>query len=297
MVDDSAGGGPHESTSGWRAIRAALPATRRELEAELETVVTENRFTIAVLFPLVGAVSLVASAEGLVPEPLAFNPWFLLVGVAVMRAPLVVGVLPLVDRRALSWIGLLTAYTYAIEYVGVRTGWPYGFFEYGVSLGPMLGGVPVALPLFFLPIVANAYLLCLLLLGSHAARALVRVAVAAVVVTMDVVLDPGAVDLGFWWYRAGGAFHGVPLSNYAGWVLSASVATIAFDRAFDHATLTRRLENCAFLLDDMVSFVLLWGGINLWFGNYVPALVAVALGAGLVRADRFDAALLTDWRR
>ncbi|WP_430506542.1 bisanhydrobacterioruberin hydratase [Haloparvum sp. PAK95] len=297
-MDDSAGGGSPEPARSWAELRAALPANRGELEATLEGVVTENRFTIAVLFPLVGAVSLVASAEGFLPGPLAFNPWFLLVGVAVMRAPLVVGVLPLVDRRALSWIGLLTAYTYAIEYVGVRTGWPYGFFEYGVSLGPMLGGVPVALPLFFLPIVANAYLLCLLLLGAHAARALVRLAVvAAVVVTMDVVLDPGAVDLGFWWYAAGGEFHGVPLSNYAGWVLSASIATVAFDRAFDHATLTQRLETCAFLLDDMVSFVLLWGGINLWFGNYVPALVAVAFGVGLVRADRFDAALLTDWRR
>jgi putative membrane protein len=45
------------------------------------------------------------------------------------------------------------------------------------------------------------------------------------------------------------------------------------------------------MLDDMVSFVILWGMINLWFGNIVPALVAVGFGVGLVRAESFDARL------
>jgi putative membrane protein len=39
----------------------------------------------------------------------------------------------------------------------------------------------------------------------------------------------------------------------------------------------------------MVSFVILWGGINLWYGNPLPVAVAAAFGLGLVRADRFDA--------
>jgi putative membrane protein len=45
-----------------------------------------------------------------------------------------------------------------------------------------------------------------------------------------------------------------------------------------------------------VSFVILWGGINVWFGNYLPALVALAFGVGLVRTERFDAGLLTPSR-
>jgi putative membrane protein len=51
------------------------------------------------------------------------------------------------------------------------------------------------------------------------------------------------------------------------------------------------------MLDDMVSFVILWGGINLWFGNLLPAAVAAAFGVGLVRADRFDTRLFAEWRR
>ncbi|WP_123619355.1 bisanhydrobacterioruberin hydratase [Halorubrum sp. CSM-61] len=285
------------STSGrLAALRARLPDTRREAERSLDRIVRENRFTIAVLFPLVGAIALVGSAEGWVPAPFAFHPWFVLFGVLVMRSPLVVGVLPAVDRRALGWVGVLVAYTYAIELFGVATGWPYGTFEYTVSLGPMLGGVPLALPVFFIPLVVNAYLLCLLLLGPRASNGWLRLAsVIAAVVAMDVVLDPGAVALGFWSF-GGGSFYGVPLSNYAGWVLSATVAVVTLDRAFAGTTLADRLWDCEFMLDDMVSFVILWGGINLWYGNLLPAAVAAAFGVGLVRADRFDASLFTQWR-
>jgi len=296
-VTDSPSPAESASTPGrLAALRSRLPDTRREAERLLDRTVRENRFTIAVLFPLVGAIALVGSAEGWVPEPLAFNPWFVLFGVLVMRSPLVVGVLPAIDRRAVGWIGVLVAYTYAIELFGVATGWPYGSFEYIVSLGPMLGGVPLALPVFFIPLVVNAYLLCLLLLGSRASNGWLRLAsVIAAVVAMDVVLDPGAVALGFWSF-GGGAFFGVPLSNYAGWVLSATVAVVTLDRAFAGTALRDRLRDCEFMLDDMVSFVILWGGINLWYGNLLPAAVAVAFGVGLVRADRFDASLFTQWR-
>jgi putative membrane protein len=275
--------------SGANAFRARLPDTRRGAEALLDRTVRENRFTIAVLFPLIGALALVGSAEGWVPEPFAFHPWFVLFGVLVMRSPLVVGVLPAIDRRALGWIGVLIAYTYAIELIGVATGWPYGTFEYTVDLGPMLGGVPMALPVFFIPLVMNAYLLCLLLLGSRASNGWLRLAsVIGAVVAMDVVLDPGAVALGFWSF-GGGSFYGVPLSNYAGWVVSATVAVVTLDRAFAGTTLRDRLVDCDFMLDDMVSFVILWGGINLWYGNLLPVAVAAAFGVGLVRAERFDA--------
>ena len=277
-------------------LRERFPADREELQTTLDATVRENRFTIAVFFPAVGAVSLVASAEGWLPEPLAFNAWLLLFGVVVMRSPLVAGVLPVMKRRAFVGVALLTTYTYAVEVVGISTGIPYGEFSYGVSLGPMAGGVPLALPVFFIPLVVNAYLLCVLLLGERAAARTVRLGVVIpTVIAMDIVLDPGAVALGFWSFADGG-FYGVPLSNYVGWTLSAVVSVVLLDASFDRDALLTRLESCEFMLDDMVSFVILWGGINLWFGNIVPALVAVGFGVGLVRAESFDARLF-DLRR
>ncbi|MFC4439047.1 MULTISPECIES: bisanhydrobacterioruberin hydratase [Natrialbaceae] len=267
--------------------------TRSTVQRRLEQLVRENRFTIAVIFPLVGAVTLIASAEGLLPEPLAYNPLLILFGTMVMRSPLLVGLLPRIGWRALGCLGVLTAYTYAIETVGVRTGWPYGAFEYTIQLGPMLfGEVPAALPLFFVPLVLNAYLLTLLVLGDRAGSVLVRIPTAiAAVVAIDLVLDPAAVAIGFWAFDSG-AYYGVPLSNYVGWIISGSVAVVLVDLAFDRTALLERVRTCAFILDDLVSFVLLWGTINLLYGNWLAAGVAGLLCLGLFRTGRYDLALV-----
>ncbi|MFD1585561.1 bisanhydrobacterioruberin hydratase [Halorientalis brevis] len=268
--------------------------TRERVETRLDDLVRENRFLIAVVFPAMGALLLVASAESLLPGPLNFNPYLILFGTLVMRLPLVAGVAPLTDRRALLAMGALTVYSYGIEYVGTTTGWPYGEFAYGIDLGPMLfGEIPLGLPVFFFPLVLNSYLLCLLLLGDRAKQWFVRLPVViAAVIAVDLVLDPGAVGLGFWAYDAGGTYYQVPWSNYLGWVLSATVAVGLFDVAFDRTALIARVQRCEFMLDDLVSFVILWGSINAYFANWVPVAIAGLFFLGLVQIERFDFAVV-----
>ena len=176
-----------------------IPRNRLDWEARLDQLIRDNRFTISVFFPLNGIVLLLGSAEGLLPEPLAFNGLLILFGTIVMRSPLLIAALPLTDRRAAASVGALTIYAYAIEYTGVHTGFPYGEFFYGVDLGPIIAGVPLGLPVFFVPLVMNAYLLCILLLGTRAEHTLTRLlTVITTVLLMDIILDPGAVALGFW---------------------------------------------------------------------------------------------------
>lgn len=267
-------------------------ARRTAAQARLETVVAENRFGIAVLAPLIGAASLLAGARGFLPAWLAFSPALLVFGTAMLRFPLAAAIAPELDRRALAVLAALCGYTYLIEHVGVTTGWPYGAFSYGVELGPMVAGVPLALPLFFLPLVLNAYFLALALLGERARAPHLRLpAAVGLVLLVDCVLDPGAVALGFWSYADGGLYYGIPLSNYLGWALSGSVAVVALDVAFDHRALRARLDACSFALDDLVSFVVLWGLVNLAYANWVPVLCTAALVCGLLATDRFDLAL------
>ncbi|MFD1634191.1 bisanhydrobacterioruberin hydratase [Haloplanus ruber] len=278
------GDGPAGATA-----RATARPTRPEMQARLDSLLREHRVTVAVVFPTVGAILLVASAEGHLPPPLAFEPFLLLLGTLVMRSPLLIGMAPLIDRRAAVGVTVLAGYAYAIEFAGLRTGWPYGEFHYAIDLGPTVAGVPIGLPVFFLPLVGNAYLLCSLLLGRRARAARIRLpAVIGTVIAMDLVLDPGAVALGFWTYPGGGAVYGVPLSNFAGWVLSATVTVLVLDVVLDRAALLERLDTCEFALDDLVSFVLLWGAVNVYFGNWGAAAVAGLFALGLVRADRFD---------
>lgn len=261
---------------------------RTAFERRLEAVVADNRFTIAVVFPLIGATLLVASAQGLLPAWLAYNPILVLTGIAVMRLPLIAAVVPVIDRRAGVGILGLVLFTYTIEFIGLTTGWPYGEFSYLVDLGPMLAGVPIGLPLFYLPLVFDAYLLSLLLIGHRPRRIVIVPVTIAIVLLIDLVLDPGAVAIGFWAYAVGGAYYGIPVSNYAGWLLSGTVAVLLVDLTIDRTRLEHRVRSCPFALDDLVSFVLLWGVINLLYLNTVPVVIAIGILIAVLRAGRFD---------
>lgn len=256
---------------------------------DLGKLVEENRFTISAVFPAVGAVTLLASAEGLLPGFLSYNPYFIIFGTLVMRLPLIAGLQPLIDRKAAAGLVLLTVYSYFIEYVGTTTGFPYGEFQYLIELGPMIAGkVPLGLPIFFIPLVVNAYLLVLLLFPDRTERLSFRLpVVVGTVLFLDLVLDPAAVAIKFWSYSES-FFYGVPLSNFFGWFISASVAVIVLDFSLDRSGLVDRLNNCGFMLDDMVSFVFLWGLVNLYFLNILPFLLSLVLGLALWKTDRFD---------
>jgi len=262
----------------------------------VDRVVRDNRTTIAVVFPIVGAGVLVASAAGLLPSWLAYSPVAILFGVAVMRLPLVGTLAPLVTRRAGTALVGLAAYTYAVEYVGLTTGVPYGSFAYGVALGPAVAGVPAALPVLFVPLVVNAVFLATLLAPGVTRGRRIGLAIA-IVVAVDLVLDPAAVAVGFWTYTAPGPYYGVPVSNYLGWVLSATVAVAIIDAGFDGDALAARVRATPYALDDFVSFTLLWGGVNLYYGHAVPVLVTVALVVALATVDGFDVAVPFDARR
>lgn len=262
--------------------------TRRQVESTLEGVVENNRFTIAVTFPLVGVALLIAGRQGFLPAELAMNPYLLIGANLVMISPLVAGLVPLLDRRALLGLFVLALFTWGIELTGVLTGVPYGEFSYGVDLGPMLAGlVPLGLPVFYFPILLNSYLLALLFLGETSLPRRFALTLG-IVVTLDLILDPGAVALGFWGWENPGSYYGVPAVNYAGWLLSGTIAIAVLQRSFDHGAVLARLKGCDFFLDDLVSFLLFWGLVNAYFGNWAPVVLSLGLAGTLITSDWFD---------
>ena len=68
----------------------------------------------------------------------------------------------------------------------------------------------------------------------------------------------------------------------------AIVAVLVVDAVLDRDAVLARLEACRFLLEDLVSFVILWGAINLYVRNWVPGALAAGSGYALWRIDRFD---------
>jgi len=262
---------------------------RRDIERRLDALVQDNRPTIAITFPLVGVALMILGIEGVLPEWVAFNPYLMVLAVAVMALPLVGGLAPLVDRRLAVGIGVLVVFTLGIELVGVHTGLPYGEFEYERALGPMLlGDVPVFLPVFFFPILLNSYLFTLLWLGRDASLLARYLGTVAVVLTLDLVLDPGAVALEFWGWFDGGIYYGVPVQNYLGWLVSASVAVAVLTLALDQEAVFDRLETCEYFLDDLISFGIFWGLVNAYVLNLVPFAIALVVLGTLFVLEWYD---------
>ncbi|MDY7082544.1 MAG: carotenoid biosynthesis protein, partial [Halobacteria archaeon] len=99
-----------------------------EPSPELEKAVRRHRRTIVVIFPLVGAVMLYASRvlEHPFLTEASQSPIVLILANVVMVLPLVVTLLPVIDRKAVVGLVGVSLFSYIIETMGVKTGFPYG---------------------------------------------------------------------------------------------------------------------------------------------------------------------------
>lgn len=70
--------------------------------------------------------------------------------------------------------------------------------------------------------------------------------------------------------------------------MSASVAAVIVERGFDPENLHTRLNECEFVLDSLVAFVVFWGIVNVYFGNLLPVVIACLFGSCLFSVDRVD---------
>jgi putative membrane protein len=181
-------------------------------------------------------------------------------------------------RRAALSLLALSAFGYAIETVGIVTGFPYGSFFYGDAMGQKAFGlVPYLLPVSYAPLVIGAVAASWKDSSVLHYRLLLILRSAVLLVLMDGVLDPGAASLGLWVWPEGGAYYGVPLSNYAGWLLSSALAT-----ALLLALGRWRARPLPGLLDSAILALAFWTGVGVFSGLVFPVLLGAALLAYLL---------------
>lgn len=192
-------------------------------------------------------------------------------------------------RRASLSLGTLAGFGLAIETTGTATGLPYGAFFYGDSLGPKLAGhVPYILPVSYVPLVIGAVAACAPVRALSCpldrldrTRAAVWTGLAALVLTLlDGVLDPGAAALGFWVWPEGGPYYGVPLSNYAGWLLSGAAACGLLVWLGRWTGPPRTPPGG--LLDSALLALAFWCGVAVFEALWLPAGLGVILYAALL---------------
>ncbi|MCG8922992.1 carotenoid biosynthesis protein [Lentzea sp. CC55] len=176
------------------------------------------------------------------------------------------------------------------ETIGVHTGFPFGDYRYTGTLGLEVAGVPVVVALAWVMMSWPALLVGRALAGRARVGApswLVVGIGAWALASWDVFLDPQMVDAGHWeWADPSPALPGVdgiPLTNYAGWLLVSVLMMTALHRGVGRPRVTRELD----LRVGPAPVLYLWTyGSSVWahaafFGRPMVSLVAGLL-MGLV---------------
>lgn len=147
----------------------------------------------------------------------------------------------LATRGRRTGAALLAAFAlggWLVDAVGVATGVPFGRYSYSGRLGPAVLGVPLVVGPAWCMMAWPAYLAAARLLrtGPPAGRLRrpARVLLAGVALAgWDLFLDPQLTGEGYWtWQQPTPALPGVPgvpLSNYAGWLLATVLLMAAFE--------------------------------------------------------------------
>lgn len=152
-------------------------------------------------------------------------------------------------RHTLIFFAVSAVISWLYEQVGVETGLIYGAYHYNDVLGARLGHVPIMIPVAWFMMIYPSYLLANLIADGQATgtrgRALRVVwlsALSAMIMTAwDVIMDPVMSGLvGAWTWEAGGPYFGVPVRNYAGWLLTTFTVYLIY-RFFERRTPPRPL--------------------------------------------------------
>lgn len=129
-------------------------------------------------------------------------------------------------RRGLVSAGVVVALALGAELLGVGTGFPFGSYGYGTTLGPRVAGmVPVVIPLsWFVMLFASFAIAARCGLGAAGTCAMAALGLVA----WDVLMDPAmSAAFPFWSWHQGGEYYGMPLVNWAGWMLTGLVLATA----------------------------------------------------------------------
>ncbi len=133
-------------------------------------------------------------------------------------------------RRMVAFTTICLGVGAFFESLSLRTGFPFGHYRFTDLMGPKPLDLPVLLVLAYLGMGYLSWVLGLAIVGSYekpilGKKIVLLPLVASFVMTAwDFSMDPVWADVDHAWvWRDGGAYFGVPISNFLGWLLTAYV--------------------------------------------------------------------------
>jgi putative membrane protein len=211
--------------------------------------------------------------------PMRAELWYIsVIAILLFGTPVIIfAVRWLGRRRGLLIVAILGIYALIFETIAVKTGWPYGTFAYSGLLGPKLfDAVPATVLIAWTPLVLGI----LAVLQTIKPLWLQALLATLGLVVIDMVLDPAAVHIGFWSWNTPGLYYGVPLINFAGWIVSGGVAV----SAIVYARWRLKWPPIPAMLGwNLLAIVFLWTMVNLFAMQPIPAVLGLVICAVLYR--------------
>lgn len=272
-----------------RTLRRILSALRSGFDRPgLRNAFTAGLGTLLFFFPF----SLLFVAGGLLPGEFSWTASLIIIlnGLVTVLSELRHGP----RGRTTRDFFLLVLVLAGVEWVGVRTGYPFGPYRYTDALPPTIDGIPLAIAFAWYASVVNARRLGEAVLGPGSSAGPWAVALVAGLITLgiDIVLEPMASMINGYWIWEGTS---VPLQNYVSWFVLGTLAAFWLARpspahAEPAAVCAARQATAAVLLG--MQWVL-FAATNLAHGFFMATAVSLLLLAllwtGFAHARRLQA--------
>jgi uncharacterized membrane protein len=144
--------------------------------------------------------------------------------------------------------------SYAIEFVGLTTGYPFGHYAYTVAMGPFVGPVPVYIPFSW----------CALGYFCLQATGVSILAPAGAMALLDISFDPiFSRTLWHWQSTIGPQYFGVPVLNFVGWFLTAvAVFALFWIAVGERGPIVKKSIVLSSGSEEAIGFYLLFGISN-----------------------------------
>ena len=183
---------------------------------------------------------------------------------------------------------IIIVLSYAVEALGITTGFPFGLYRYTAILFPRLAGsVPFAVMFAWVMIIFGAYGWVSRGKGSIGLR---RALLGALLATLlDGVIEPVAFHVvNYWQWLQPGSFnyYGVPLVNFGAWFVVAFLLLLVTDSLLSPIHIASKKGLSLALLSPKLLFVaslFMFALVDLTHGYLLATLIAFATTALLYR--------------
>jgi bisanhydrobacterioruberin hydratase len=177
-------------------------------------------------------------------------------------------------RTALTASLIIFVLSFTVEFIGVKTGYPFGDYSYSTLLAPLISGVPLAIAFAWFSVTLSSLLFVKLMLPYTPSLTLAFVS-AVIILAMDVLLEPFAsVVNGFWIWNS----SNIPIQNFISWFVIGFIFSLILDKIPSwNGELIKEGRHMRVPVFIIALNVLNFAVLNFWHGFYLLTAVGIVL--------------------